>query len=57
MACKMIQEAQAQLDLREFRARWIRAINGRPTNNKITAIVKNKKENPFTRLMEATWAN
>ncbi len=42
--------------LREFRACWIRAINGRPTNNKITAIVKNKKENPFAQLVEVTWA-
>ncbi len=52
----MIQEAQAQLDLREFRVRWIRAINRRPTNNKITATVKNKKGNPFARLVEATQA-
>ncbi|KAH9027322.1 hypothetical protein EDB85DRAFT_1868421 [Lactarius pseudohatsudake] len=49
---RVIQELQHSP--REIKARWLKAINRRLTDDKITA-TKIKKSVPFTQLVEATW--
>ena len=50
---RVIQEKRHTCE--EVESRWLKAINRRLTDDKITATIIKKKDIPFTQLVEATW--